>query len=91
MTFEWDPKKSVENVLKHGVSFEIAQKTFFDVNRKIYCDAKHSQHEQRYYCCGKIDEEILTVRFTIRGEKIRIIGAGYWRKGRKLYYENEEE
>jgi uncharacterized DUF497 family protein len=28
MTFEWDPKKSVENVLKHGVSFEIAQKVF---------------------------------------------------------------
>jgi len=91
MTFEWDPKKSVENVLKHGVSFEIAQKVFLDVARKIYGDEKHSKDEQRYYCCGKIDEEILTVRFTIRGQKIRIIGAGYWRKGRKLYYENEEK
>ena len=25
------------------------------------------------------------VRFTYRGETIRIIGAGYWRKGRRLY------
>jgi uncharacterized DUF497 family protein len=87
MTFEWDMKKSVENVRKHGVSFEIAQKAFFDVNRKIYRDEKHSQHEQRYHCYGKIDKEIVTVRFTIRGEKIRIIGAGYWRKGRTMYNE----
>jgi len=27
----------------------------------------------------------LTVRFTYRGSVIRIIGAGYWRKGRKIY------
>lgn len=28
---------------------------------------------------------IATVRFTIRSSRIRIIGAGYWREGRKLY------
>lgn len=34
---------------------------------------------------GKLDEEILTVRFIYRNNKIRIIGAGYWRKGKKIY------
>jgi hypothetical protein len=27
----------------------------------------------------------MTVRFTYRGNTIRIIGAGYWRKGKKIY------
>jgi hypothetical protein len=89
MSFIWDTSKSVENVTKHGVSFEIAQNAFFDKNRKIFFDEKHSDQEKRYYCYGMVDGEILTVRFTIRADKIRIIGAGYWRKGRKIYYENQ--
>jgi hypothetical protein len=32
-----------------------------------------------------LDEGILTVRFTWRSGKIRIFGAGYWRKGQKIY------
>lgn len=27
----------------------------------------------------------MTVRFTYRQNRIRIIGAGYWRKGRDVY------
>jgi hypothetical protein len=27
----------------------------------------------------------MTVRFTYRDDKIRIIGAGYWRKGKQIY------
>ena len=90
MTFEWDENKSVENVRKHGVAFEIAQRAFLDQNRKIYQDEKHSAGEDRYFCYGMVDDEVLTVRFTIRQEFIRIIGAGYWRKGRKIYHEKEE-
>jgi uncharacterized DUF497 family protein len=91
MDFEWDANKSVENVLKHGVSFEEAQRAFFDAKRKIYRDDKHSLKEERYFCYGMVAGEILTVRFTVRGETIRIIGAGYWRKGRMMYYENVQE
>jgi len=29
----------------------------------------------------------MTVRFTIRGDKVRIIGAGYWRRGKAFYEE----
>jgi len=37
--------------------------------------------EKRYYCFGKVDGAIITVRFTYKGQTIRIFGAGYWRKG----------
>ena len=55
MKFEWDMNKSVENVLKHGVSFEEAQKAFFDAKRKIYRDEKHSLSEERYFCFGMVE------------------------------------
>lgn len=50
-------------------------------------DMAHSQQEHRYYCFGrdKGGTGILTVRFTYRSGRIRIIGAGYWRKGRTIY------
>jgi hypothetical protein len=34
----------------------------------------------------KVGDGIMTVRFTFRERKIRIIGAGYWRKGRDIYH-----
>ena len=83
--FEWDENKNQKNIEKHGVSFELAQYAFADPQRVIAEDITHSQDEQRYYCFAKVDEGIITVRFTFRGKTIRIIGAGYWRKGRKIY------
>jgi uncharacterized DUF497 family protein len=84
--FEWDERKDRENLRKHGVSFARAQHAFGDPDRVIAEDVGHSQVERRYYCMGKVGEGIMTVRFTYRKRKIRIIGAGYWRKGRDIYY-----
>ncbi len=83
--FQWDVQKDKKNREKHGVSFELAQYAFADSNRIIAEDLNHSQKEKRYYCFGKVGDGIITARFTYRGNVIRIIGAGYWRKGRKLY------
>lgn len=83
--FEWDEPKNLENQEKHGVSFEFAQYAFADPKRVIAEDIAHSQDEKRYYCFGKVSEGIMTVRFTYRGNKIRIIGAGFWQKGRTIY------
>jgi len=85
--FEWDEAKSKENQQKHSITFYEAQYAFLDRNRVIAEDTNHSQEEQRYYCFGlnKEGNGILTVRFTYRSECIRIIGAGYWRKGKKIY------
>ncbi len=83
--FEWDLSKNIENQKKHNVSFELAQYAFSDLNRVIAEDLSHSQNEKRYFCFGLVGEGVMTVRFTMRGSIIRIIGAGYWRKGKKIY------
>ena len=85
--FEWDEDKNRENQQKHGVSFETAQYAFADPKRVIAEDLSHSRDESRYYCFGQIGSRIMTVRFTYRGQTIRIIGAGYWRKGKQIYEE----
>jgi hypothetical protein len=88
--FDWDPEKDAENQHKHGVSFAQAQYAFADQRRVIARDAAHSQTEERFYCFGEVDGGIVTVRFTVRASVIRIIGAGYWRKG-KVVYERENK
>lgn len=90
-SFVWDYAKESANIGKHGVSFVIAAKAFKDINRKIYIDSKHSKEEERFFCIGKVEGKIITVRFTYREGKIRIIGAGYWRKGERYYHEKEKE
>ena len=88
--FDWDPDKDAENQRKHGVSFIRAQQAFADTQRVIARDITHSQTEERFYCFGEVDGGVLTVRFTYRAPVIRIIGAGYWRKG-KVIYERENQ
>ena len=83
--FDWDPDKDIENQGKHGVPFVRAQYAFADPKRVIAKDITHSKTEERCYCFGEVDGGILTVRFTYRVSVIRIIGAGYWRKGKAIY------
>ena len=83
--FEWDDEKERSNQEKHGVAFHLARYAFADPQRVIAEDAAHSSDEDRLFCIGQVGDDILTVRFTYRGDAIRIIGAGYWRKGRQLY------
>lgn len=78
--FEWE----------HGVAFGTAQFAFADRRRVIAEDLSHSSSERRFLCLGLVDGGVLTVRFTMRGRVvIRIIGAGYWRKGKRLYEQNQ--
>ena len=88
--FEWDPKKDMENQRKHGVAFAKAQFAFADPSRVIAEDLSHSSGEKRYYCFGRVEGGVLTVRFTFRDDVVRIFGAGYWRRG-KATYERENQ
>ncbi len=89
-SFEWDETKNRFNQAKHGVSFELAQHAFLDPKRVIVPDLGHSQREVRYFCFGWVEGGVLTVRFTWRDGSIRIIGAGYWRKGKSVYEEEND-
>ena len=87
-SFIWDRRKELINAHKHHIDFVTAAKTFEDPDRRIFFDSKHNDQEERYFCIGKVAGKVVTVRFVYRGGKIRIIGAGFWRKGMR-YYENK--
>jgi uncharacterized DUF497 family protein len=83
--FEWDEAKDRLNRAKHRVSFALAQEAFFDPRRVIAEDLEHGGAERRYFCFGRVGDGVMTVRFTYRRGRIRIFGAGYWRKGKRIY------
>lgn len=84
--FDWDPRKDAQNRRKHGIGFLKAQYAFADPDRVIARDITHSTAgESRFFCFGDLGDGIVTVRFTYRGNVIRIFGAGYWRKGKRIY------
>lgn len=88
MEFEWDLAKEQANISKHGHTFSEAVEAFQDPKGVQLVDRKHSDHEKRFYWVGKVSSgKILTVWFTRRGNKVRIIGCAEWRKFRSFYYE----
>jgi uncharacterized protein len=79
------PRREKANGGKHGVDFTEATAAFYDPKHLISADEGHSAEETRLFCIGRTARGILMVRFTYRSETVRIIGAGYWRKGRRFY------
>lgn len=88
MEFEWDLEKEQINIEKHGQSFSEAIEAFQDPKGIQLVDQKHSSSESRFYWVGKANSgKVLTVWFTRRKSKIRIIGCAEWRKFRSFYDE----
>lgn len=88
MDFEWDILKEQANIKKHGHTFSEAVEAFQDPKGVQLVDKNHSNHEHRFYWVGRVTSgKILTVWFTRRGSRIRVIGCAEWRKFRSFYYE----
>ena len=75
MEFEWDPAKAKANLRKHKVPFLKACEVFKDENRLERLDASNSFGEERWMVLGRVEQTILFVVFTLRGERIRLISA----------------
>jgi len=73
--FEWDAAKAESNLAKHGVSFAAAQSVFNDVFASERCDVVSDPGEIRYVITGIVNGVILTVVYTDRGGRVRIISA----------------
>ena len=87
--FEWDIGKELENVFKHRIDFRTAVEIFADPKVIHLEDEGHSSVEDRFYAVGKTSKgDVITVRYTMRGNTVRIFGAAKWRKWRR-YYERE--
>ena len=80
MKFEWDEKKNLLNIRKHGISFEEAIYVFSDIDAISIFDEPHSDIEERWATIGKIITHgtvVVVHTERIRGEQeyIRIISA----------------
>lgn len=86
MEFEYDPNKSEINKLKHGIDFEEVQGLWLDPQR-IEIEAR-TVGELRKLLIAELSDEIWSVIFTMREEKVRIISARKARKNEKEIYYN---
>jgi uncharacterized DUF497 family protein len=78
LRFDWDARKAVANLKKHGVSFEEARSVFYDESAKLIGDPDHSESEDRFVLLGVSARfRILAVCHCYRAGRgvIRIISA----------------
>lgn len=84
LKFEWDEAKNIANKKKHGVSFELAAHWF--ANGEPFIISSNRDEETRFKAIIDAEDDILTVVFTYRNDKIRIISARRAsREERKIY------
>lgn len=90
LVFEWDNNKATSNIKRHQVGFEEAVSVFSDPLAVIFDDEEHSVDELREIIIGRsINNRLMLVCFTERGQAIRIISARLaTKKEREEYGEN---
>lgn len=88
LTFEWDEGNQDKNWNKHNVYYREIEEVFFNRPIKIFPDFQHSQTEHRFLAYGKTNTgDLLTVVFTIRDQKLRVISARRQNKKERHIYE----
>ena len=86
--FEWDEDKAARNLEKHGVSLETAVRAWDDFFCFILEDSRMDYGEDRYVIFGEVEGELLSVAYTFRDNRIRVISARKASaKERRFYYE----
>jgi uncharacterized DUF497 family protein len=74
--FEWDDAKAADNARKHRVAFNEARTAFEDELAIDAPDEDHPAIEERRVLVGLFQRlRLLTVVYTARNEKIRLITA----------------
>jgi uncharacterized DUF497 family protein len=86
MEFEWDAAKDAANLAKHGISFVRALSVFDDPNRLEEDSTRPEHGEQRGKAIGLMGKLLVTVIYTDRQDRRRIISARRaWRDERARY------
>lgn len=89
VAFEWD-KGNINKNHKHDVADKESEEVFSNEPLKIFQDIKHSQKEQRFVSYGVTNlNRKLTIVFTLRKQKIRVISARDQNKKERTTYEEE--
>ena len=95
MRFEWENKKNRENIYKHGVYFEEAQRVFNDPLHLSKLDKRFDYLEERWITVGSTSKGEIVVGanlfFNSEGEEvIRIISARRATSREREQYETYE-
>lgn len=88
MNFEWDEAKSDACFEERGFDFAFAAQVFFDPDRLIRADLRHSYGEDRFQLLGRIDTRVFVVVYTPRPHRNRIISARKANAREVKHYEN---
>jgi uncharacterized protein len=86
-SFEWDERKNLLNLAKHGIDFDDAIEVF---HGRIILRQSDRNNEERWIAIGEIEGRIIAVVFTRRGDTLRIISARRARKNEEREYRNKE-
>ena len=73
MEFAWDERKRALNLKKHGLDFADVAFLAWETAR-VLVDGRRDYGEIRYRAVGLFKGRLHFVAFTIRDEKIRVIG-----------------
>lgn len=85
--FHWDNGNINKNLIKHNVTNQEAEEIFVSEHTFIFEDKRHSAKEKRYMVWGTTHQDRkLSVIFTIRQEKTRVISARNMNKKERREY-----
>lgn len=89
--FEWDEGNLYQNESKHGLKWQNIEEVFFNTPLIVVEDIKHSEDESRCVALGKSDDgTLITVIFTLRQDRIRVISARAMSRKERKFYEQAE-
>ena len=75
MIFEFDNKKQISNLHKHGIDLQDAACIFLDVHRLDAIDNRKDYAEERRLVIGVVQDRVWVVAYTKRADAIRLISA----------------
>jgi uncharacterized protein len=89
MDYEWEPEKAAQNLRTHDVRLSYAADVLEDAYALTREDAS-AQGEQRWVSVGMDGlGRVLTVVYTYRGERIRLLSARRATRREREHYERE--
>jgi uncharacterized protein len=89
--FEWDDAKAASNRRHHKITFEQAREVFADPFIIEWIDEGQDEHEPRFSALGMVENRLLFVAYTMRGNAIRIISARRAESFERRRYHEENE
>jgi hypothetical protein len=83
--FAWDETKRRANLRKHGIDFADAEEIFSGFTLSV-ADTRQVYGEQRLLTLGLLQDQVVSVTHTERGDDIRIISIRKATKHEARYY-----